>query len=66
MLEKNDEECKSRNIALKLNKLFQIFRLTGVLGQIRLAGEDLQVEVDKLKPIIKSIMKEISLLNTNG
>ena len=22
LLEKNDEECKSRNIALKLNKLF--------------------------------------------
>ncbi|CAD8127197.1 unnamed protein product [Paramecium sonneborni] len=64
ILAKNDDS-KEYFIALKLKKLYQIFRLTGVLGQIRLAGEDL-TDINKIKPMIKNIFKEISLLNANG
>ncbi|CAK56127.1 unnamed protein product (macronuclear) [Paramecium tetraurelia] len=60
-----NDNSKDYFIALKLKKLYKIFRLTGVLGQIRLAGEDL-TDINKIKPMIKNIFKEISLLNANG
>lgn len=59
---------KVRTLSEKLKCLFKIFRLTGVLGQIRLAGEDLldKTNISEIKPIIHDILKEISLLQANG
>jgi hypothetical protein len=53
------ETCK------KIKMLYQIFKLTGCLGQIRFAGEDLYDE-NNLKEIITDILLEISVLNSNG
>jgi hypothetical protein len=53
----------------KILKIFQIFKLTGCMGQIRLAGEDLLPGISNpslLKEIIHDILKEISILNSNG
>ena len=58
---------KVRNLADKIMALFNVFKLTGACGQIRLAGEDLlDKRSDELKPIIHDILKEASLLQTNG
>ena len=43
----------------------KVFKLTGAIGQCRLAGEDLLTQEDKLNDIIHSVLKEISLLNNN-
>lgn len=60
----NFSDLKVRATAQKLLAIFELFKLTGCLGQIRFPGEDLLKEPPD--QIILEILKEISLLNTNG
>lgn len=65
IIKENTLSYTAVEISKKLLTLFEIFRLTGCLGQIRFAGEDLYEE-NNLKEIITDILKEISILNSNG
>ena len=57
---------QATEIAKKLQALFKVFKIIGVRGQIRVAGEDLlDVDMNTLKPILKEILTEISLLQVN-
>jgi hypothetical protein len=64
-----NNEKKYSNKVLQTSKkvyaLMKVFKLSGCLGQIRLAGEELY-EKNNLKDIIHDIFKEISILNNNG
>ena len=55
-----------RKLSHKILSIFKVFRIVGVRGQIRLAGEDvLGSDPENQKPIIKDIFDEVSLLQTN-
>jgi hypothetical protein len=57
---------KPKALATKLYSLFRIFRLSGCLGQIRFAGEDLMDKDETtVKPIVLDILKELSLMQLN-
>lgn len=58
------KDLKIHEISKKIQALFRIFRLTGCLGQIRLAGEDLMSE-DSVDESILEILREIAILNEN-
>lgn len=61
----NENTCKLVGTCKKLNVLFDVFGVVGCLGQVRLSGEDL-LDKSNVQPIISDIIKEISILNSNG
>jgi DNA-binding ferritin-like protein (Dps family) len=65
----HENNCKISEVAKKLHSLFSIFKLVGVLVQIKFDGELLKLKNESdflsVNDTVHDILKEITILNTN-